>query len=65
MVTHSLTLDVSIDEYNETSVKLELAALYGVPTELIDLATTAGSVQLTITIRAAPPYVASAALPGQ
>lgn len=54
VVQQQLTLDISINEYNETAVKLELAALYGVPAALIDLAATAGSLQLSVTIRTLP-----------
>ena len=60
-VTQQMALDVSMEDYNETSVKLELAALYGMPVELIDLSAAAGSLQLTITIRAAPPPTGPAA----
>lgn len=49
-----MTLDVSIDEYNETAVKIELAALYGVPVELISLDATSGSLQITVTIATTP-----------
>ena len=53
-VQKEMTLDVSIDDYNETAVRYELAALYGVDVSLITLDATAGSLQITITIAAAP-----------
>ena len=45
-----MTLEVSLEEYNETAMRHELAALYNVPVELITLAVSAGSLQLTLTI---------------
>ena len=59
-VTATITLDRELDStYNETAVRLELAALYGVPLSWIQLNTTAGSVVLALTI--APPQSALAA----
>ena len=42
VVEQVMTLDVAIESYNETAVKIELAALYGVPMELIDPHSHAG-----------------------
>lgn len=54
VVEQEMTLDISIEEYNETAVKLELALLYGVPPEYIELGATPGSLQLKITIKPPP-----------
>ena len=59
-VEQQVTLDISIEEYNETVIRLALAALYGVPIERISLAVAAGSVQLTVTIRSDLPLNGSA-----
>ena len=53
VVQQKLTLDMTIEQFDEATVKAELATLYGVAAELIDLSVEAGSVGLTVTIRAA------------
>ena len=47
-----INLDMTIEQYDETSVRNSLAALYGVAPELIELSVVAGSVELTVTIKA-------------
>ena len=49
-VTKAVTLDISIDDYDESSVKAALAAEYGVDPALITLSAAAGSLEITITI---------------
>ena len=49
-VTKAMTLDISIDEYDESSMKAALAAKYGVDPALISLSAAAGSLEITITI---------------
>ena len=58
-VTASITLEQNPETYNETAVRLELAALYGVPLSWIQLSATAGS--LVLAVRIAPPPSALAA----
>ena len=53
VVQQKLMLDMNIEQYDEATVKAELATLYGVAAELIELTAEAGSVGLTVTIRAA------------
>ena len=53
-VQKQMTLDLSIDEYDETAVKWELSRLYNVPVELISLEAAAGSLQITMTIFTKP-----------
>ena len=59
-VTTTITLDQTLETYSETAVRLDLAALYGVPSSWIQLNATAGSLVLTMTI--APPESDLAAL---
>ena len=59
------TLDQELDEtYNETAVRLDLAALYGVPLSWIQLDATAGSVVLAVTIAPPPSALATRAAAG-
>ena len=58
-VSRVMTLDMAVDDYNETSFKLELAKLYQVPPELISLDIGAGSLQITMTIVASPTSTSS------
>ena len=51
VMEQEMTLDISMEDYNETAIKVNLAALYGVPVELIELGASAGSLLLKITIR--------------
>ena len=37
VIVQTMTLDMSVDEFNETAVVLELAALYVIPPSLISL----------------------------
>jgi len=62
-VTATITLDQDLETYNETAVRLELAALYGVPPSWIQLQATAGSLVLAVTI-APPPSALSASAAG-
>ena len=48
-VKKELTLEMDASEYDETAVRKELAAAYGVPEELISLSMRAGSLLLTVT----------------
>ena len=47
-----VALEMPIDEWDAEAAKQELAVLYAVPASDIDLAVAAGSLQLTINIRA-------------
>ena len=48
-VSATITLDQDLDEtYNETAVRLELAALYSVPLSWIQLDATAGSLLIAV-----------------
>ena len=53
VVQQKLTLDMAIEQYDEATVKAELATLYGVSPDLVELTAEAGSVGLTVTIRTA------------
>ena len=50
VVTQELTLDTSLEEYNETEVRHTLAWQLGVPVELIALSVRSGSLLLTVSI---------------
>ena len=50
VVKKELTLDISVDDYDELAVKEDLAALYGVSVELISISANAGSLQLVVSI---------------
>ena len=45
-----MSLDMDQSDYNETEVRVQLAAQYGVPAELITLSVEGGSLLLTVTI---------------
>ena len=51
-VQQTLSLDMAIEQYDEAAVRNELAALYGVAPDQIELSVVAGSVALTVTITA-------------
>ena len=50
VVTQELTLDTSLEEYNETEVRHTLAWQLGIPVELIALSVRSGSLLLSVTI---------------
>lgn len=50
VITKSITLELSINEYNETAVKEALAIEYNVPVSLISVASSAGSLVLSVTV---------------
>ena len=51
VITQELRLDAALDEYNQTAVQQILAALYGLPTELLTLSVNGGSLLVTLTIQ--------------
>ena len=51
-VQQTLSLDMAIEQYDEAAVRTELAALYGVAPEQIELSVVAGSVALKVSIAA-------------
>ena len=51
-VLQTISLDMTIEQYDEVAVRTQLAALYGVAPEQIELSVVAGSVELTVTITA-------------
>ena len=51
-VQQTLSLDMTIEQYNEVAIRTELAALYSVAPEQIELSVAAGSVELTVRITA-------------
>jgi len=50
VITKAITLDLSINEYNETKVKTALAERYGVHLSQLSIASSAGSLVLSVTI---------------
>jgi hypothetical protein len=60
-VSATITLEQNPETYNETAVRLELAALYGVPLSWIQLNATAGSLVLAVTIAPPPSALAASA----
>ena len=48
-VQKNLTLEMDIDQYDETEVRLRLAEVYGIAADRISLDLSAGSVQLVVT----------------
>ena len=48
-VQKNLTLEINIEEYNETEVRFRLAEVYGIAADRISLDLSAGSVQLLVT----------------
>ena len=49
-VSTELTLDATMDAFNETAMRLELAELYNVPPEYITLDVSAGSVVVSVVV---------------
>ena len=63
-VSTNMTLDADLSTFNATAFRIELAVLYGVPLEYIQLAVSAGSIALSITIGAPAAAAGAAAVTG-
>lgn len=50
-IRQRVTLDIAAEDFDETTFKNKLAALYGVSADTIELAVTPGSLQLEVTIK--------------
>ena len=50
VIRKTMTVDMSLDDYNATAVTLQLAAQYGIPPSLIVLNASGGSLNLIVTI---------------